>query len=319
MTALTYIKEGRSRRLERERGTTCEITLQERGQAIENDGLFECTTLPGETPVDRSAITPIPRDLTDTLRGMNDELERATVITGAAHHQIKAQDDDRTWRDAAVRVHVSIVSSRSRLRCELDRGGHRFEPSWSEELVVIRDALYGCRTDVAISGPVCLEPSVSAAIIASAWRWNVRERLRLVQAPRSKELDGYGQRIEERRLDLHDLPDTWFRPSYRARPRQIPHGLDLTDEPSGSGTPATSAIALIGVTRLEGDHLLVPCLLRGGEGPAAATVHLDLRRWDDQVEVISTRQEWFPYLAGVWGRRLVFRGRISPLEPFAGS
>ncbi|MBW3672355.1 MAG: hypothetical protein KY432_11875 [Acidobacteria bacterium] len=315
MTGLIYTKEGRSRRLELERGAAWEIALEERGQAIEREGLFESTTLPGETSVDPSAIAPIPQRLIDTLAGMKDGLERATVITGAAHHRVRSHDQDRTWRDAAVRLHASIVSRATRLRCEVDRGGTRFEETWISQLLAIRDNLERCRTDRGVTGPVCLEPSVSAAIIASVWTSGMGNRIGLAQIPRAGELDGYGRAVEEHRMELPHVPDSWFRPSYRTRPRPKPHGIDLAGDPSGSETPRISAISLAGAVRLEREHLLVPCLFQGDDGATAATLEIDLRRWDEQIHAVSDRAEWIPLLAGVWGRRLVFRGRISPLSP----
>lgn len=315
MSGAVYIKEGRSLRLEIENDALHELSLRERGKATEGEGMFESVTLEGQPRVDPSEIVTIPSDLTTLLQDMRPDLERATLVTGAAHHDVVLPGQHKTWRDTTVRLHASVTNRDGAIRCELDRGNTEFDDRWITELLELRQSMASYRPGRRISTPVCLEPEVSAAVIASIWLSNHRSGPSLAQVPRSGELDGYGRLVEERDIESDRASATWFRPSYRTPPRQIPHGLDLADPLSGGDdAPDSRALALLAPPRVIGNVVHLSCLVQTDEGSAGARLEIELTRWSRQIRAVGGREQWFPFLAGVWGRRLLYTGSVSPID-----
>lgn len=304
-----YRKEGRSIRLEIESGTTHTLDLRERGEAVEREGIFACTTLAGEPTVERAELPPIPDELVDAVMTMGESLERATLITGAASHTFHSGAGDRRWRDHVARIHLSLVNRHHALRCEIDRSDRLFTGHLLTELRELQQTLSSCRPGLEVSGAVTLEPAVSAAILAHAFARNLLPGIPAAQTPRPGEIDGKGNRVAARPLplDAGDMP--WFRPSYRTPPHRIPHGIDLVTDRTVSGSPSWRAIALTGDPAHDAGVLRARCLLTRDEDATVATIEID--QWSEEIEVVSEPEQWFPMLAGVWGRRLIFRGNVS--------
>lgn len=310
MTDSVYTKDGRSIRLEIENGVIHRLELCERGEAVERAGVFASGTLPGEPVIEPAEIPSLPGEMVESVMAMGGSIERATLLAGAASHTFRSDHHDRQWGDQVARIHLSLVNRRHRLRCELDRSGRLFEESWLAELIELERALSSCRPGLEVSGPVTLEPAVSAALLAYAFGRNLLPDVPLAQSPRPGEIDGKGNPITARPLplDSEDLP--WFRPSYRTPPRRIAHGVDLATPRVTAERHTWRAIALTGDPAHHDGLLRARCLLTRDEEVTVAM--LEIGQWNDEIEVVTDPERWFPFLAGVWGRTVIFRG--NPLR-----
>ncbi len=309
MSVTRYTKDGRSVRVEIDNGTRSELSLEERGEAVEHTCAFECATRPGTTAVEPDELEQIPAGLLELLERQGQNLERATIVTGSARHEIDVDGVTRAWSEKSVRVYASMTNRREKVRCEFDRGAASFLAHWNEELLELRNAVAAFDPAVSITSPIVIEPSVTAAIIATLWSDGLHlSGPRLVQIPSENARDGYGSVLEEEPVLTARGGSAWFRPSYRIRPQLVPHHIDIVSESAQLDLPSNRAIALTGPIEMLGGLLRVPSLITGSEGSGGTNLEIDVSAWDEQIVSVSQRQELFPLLAGVWGRRLLFTG-----------
>lgn len=301
-----YLKSGRTIRVEIETGTVHRLHLIEHGEASERDGVFECRTTAGPgQPLEKP--DPVPEEIVRGLMELGPRCERATILSGLSRHSFEDGRGKRSWSDHTARLHVSIVNHDLRLRCEIERGGTRFDPSWIEDITAISDALARADRGPSTERELVLEPEISAALFATIVMSGRSVTTKPDQVPREGEIDGKGHRLKRCTIDSDDPRNLgWFRPSYRIRPRRLAHGIDLRSERDETAkTPSLRAVALAGRPRLEGSTLLVPCLGVTNHRATVIEVAISLDRWEEQVREVDDRTVWFPFLAGVWGRRLV--------------
>lgn len=311
-----YEKRGASVRVERSGRSTSTIVTREHGRAVRERGRFRADSV-GTRPLplapDVAGATEIARRL-GTLEQGAVTIERMTVATGVAEHNITCGDETRSWNEEVARLHLSFLDHARALRVTLDLGADRAQALPIQIAVDLAAALQTPAVEgVLLPGPVELASPVSAAL----WTFVARHpgliqgsRLRLSQSTHpSWPLDGTGRRIERHAID-DATPSASFRPSFRIAP--VPAWLHVRASLRGVGRLRRQAgvciLALLSPFRLTRTSIGAGVLAVSQTGAFAATLDLPRDAFADSFVRIARGATWFPFDAGAWGSTVLLDG-----------
>ncbi|MEO8217884.1 MAG: hypothetical protein ABI718_12455 [Acidobacteriota bacterium] len=314
---IRYLKHGRSFRSESASGGPATIELSEHGFALEDDGLFSCGSLESDSAIvepDRSAAVAIAAAVSAPLPP-NVLVERRVVVSGSAQHAIESDEpicQSRTWTENFVRVHLSLMNRRHRLRSMIDLGAGAPSQIPLEHVPRIARAMAdwnGEHRSTPGGVSVTLPPDISAALLVHLAVFpSLRSGLGLTQSNHNVfRFDGYGTLIEEHPLS-DDFPPNFFRPSFRSRPTRVWFHIDTVAENSNLGAWDYRAEALLGPIRSGNGRIALGLLCRAlDEAVFAVEIDLDADGWLRAISGTSSERTWFPFAAGSWGRTLLVR------------
>ncbi len=326
----TYLKSGSTLRLERSASSTTLVRVDEGGSSETEHDRFVARSLdPGSShALSETALLRLEQQIDAATAGV--EVERMTLVAGAATHTLRTEGEPRHWNEQSVRVHVSLIVPDSGLRTTVDLGARDAAILRTEPLEAITAALRGYRPTHPPDSEVniALRSNVAAAIWPSLLLHaslpeldkDTRNPAFSLRQDRHAAIrfDGRGMEIEPRDwihqgrivsalgLTSRNWPNV-FRPSFRLPPRPMPFHLRAHGEPSAVRADIES-VGMIGPVRSEGRALRCELLCLGDRGTFAAVLSMPLERWFQSIATIDDDQVWYPYAAGSFGGRTVLSG-----------
>lgn len=259
---MIYRKRGAVARWEN--GTLIRVT--ESGVAMEEGDLFTCHPERSEGP----SLEVEPPDV-PALQNV----ERLILTNGISHHRY----GDRTWTETTRRVHASLVHGRLRVLVDQET---------ADGIGRIAAALRKAGPEREAPARLRLAPGVTAALLPSMIGL-APPNVRLIQTAGG--VDGYGNGIVEAEGEWPN----WYRPSYRLRPRRMPHDLRLECGVTAIDETRPRAIALL--APVEGLTLRV--LVEDGPRVYPCTVRVT------RIDAVSDQRTWYPYGAGSFGAEMM--------------
>lgn len=234
------------------------------------------------------------------------EIERLTLTTGVATHEVSDGGGRRTWNDAQTRLHLTLVHRPRRGRATVDlgsSGGLSIDGRPIERAATALVAFH--RSSETVTSDLRLEPAVTAALCSAvAPRVESRGGVRIEQTPYERTpFDGSGKRIAR----VEAPPDgEWpnvFRPSYRTAPKPAPFHVRFAGAPELLETaPPLTAVALTAPPRVLRDAVMLEMLVVSPDGSSRAARALDsVAGWLSKVRGASSESFWFPSAAGAFG------------------
>ena len=266
-----YRKWGRSVRREGDRL----VKVDEAGEATDDRGLFRTRAIEETVDLpqpDAKSVDAAARKIESIIKPPL-VVERLFLSEGIVAHEC----DGIRWNETPRRVHISIA--RPPIRALIDLAEFQFELVDS-----IANALLRAGEERAAPRRIRLAEHVGAALLPSA---------KFDKSQSAAPYDGKGRPIAERRVTSSE-PPSWFRPSYRLRPRRAWFHLKI-DSFGHFDPQVPQAIALLApigdrvvrVLCIDGDHAY-PTSVRIGRLVAARPT--------------ST---WYPYGAGAFGAEMM--------------
>jgi hypothetical protein len=250
------------------------VMVDEAGEAIEGDGVFRTRALGEDVDLDApdtAAVEEATREI-ESIVAAPLSIERILVSEGSVRHRFA----DRTWRETARRVHVSVAHGA--LRAIFDLSEFQFD--------ILRSgiaALARAGKERRAPKKIRLAEHIGAAVLAFTPVAKLQSA-----APH----DGKGEAILEQ-LAVHEPPN-WFRPSYRIRPRRAWFHLRVVSFGAVDGDLPEAVALLAPVSRGE---IRVLCV----EGKTVYPTTIPMR------PIIAARPAaaWYPYGAGAFGAEMM--------------
>ncbi|MHB0972373.1 MAG: hypothetical protein ACYC7A_13345 [Thermoanaerobaculia bacterium] len=234
------------------------------------------------------------------------EIERLTLTTGVATHEVSDAQGRRTWNDAQTRLHVTLVNRPRHSRATVDlgsAGAMSIDGRPIERAIAALAAIR--RGSETLTSDLRLEPVVTAALCAAlAPRVESATGIRIEQTPYERSpFDGSGKRIGPVDAPPENEWPNAFRPSYRVVPKPAPFHVRFAGAPLLDGTaPALVAVALTAPPRVLRDAVMLEMLVVSEDGASRAMRVLDsVAGWMSKVRGASQESIWFPAGAGAFG------------------
>ena len=301
-----YEKAGRVFRVDVTFDGVVESHFLERGVATSESGSFFARSLPlsaAKTPVESEAARQIVRKIT-ALISPPLSIERLVVTAGESQQRCVRGDDDRTWNECIVRLHLSIAHRGHRVRTEIDLSA---ADAALIDLDVVERAvsmLAGMSLQAGTPDRVMLLPNVCAALnatIASSAEALARSGVSLQQEQHESFLfDGRGEQLQRMALTSGQQWPNVFRPSYRLPPVAMPFHVAMSSEVEPANDAPIVAAALLEPFTIREGWLTARLL-----STHPVEVRIPIEQLGRRLHRISADRKWFPYAAGAWGTNTI--------------
>lgn len=258
-----------------ENGTT--IRVDESGEAIESDDLFEARPLravkPANASVSQESLADLRSFVAQTLTAVQPcVVERLIVSAGVS----RIETNDSSWMEESRRVHLSLVKGRLRVLVDLAS----FD---IDSIAASSGALANAGAPRHTPERIRLAPCVAAALLPS-----LIGEIAIEQCGGG--FDGHGQPVETRAVTA-GMPPNSYRPSYSIRPRRA--WLNLRPLPFGT-VDGSAPLAIALLEPVTGTSLRVLCA--DGESCFPTTLNAE------HIAAVSQNDPiWYPYEAGSSG------------------
>ncbi|HUO83522.1 MAG TPA: hypothetical protein VM534_00275, partial [Thermoanaerobaculia bacterium] len=231
-----YRKSGETVRVEQIRSVSASLRIREGGVCEWGGTLFRSRAIPADRDfsLEETAVESVARQIRGIVAPPV-EIERMTLVCGAAQHELSEQGESRRWEDRSTRLHLSLIERSRRLRATIDLGAPAIEDidlnaldRLTRTLALPSAPIPGGAIDLALS------PNVAAAVVPAILLHPELSRVgplggrfQIFQRS-SSALDGRGEPIEERLLydgEKGVVARSWpnvYRPSYRTLPSAAP-------------------------------------------------------------------------------------------------